>query len=145
MTHAAIQVRDAVVAALAGATSAGGNVGLLRKHPRGEDELPYVGVSLGSEEPRQLGTGPNATILADDEIVLTYLVKEKGDVEAVAFQLDLEARKRLADNRLAGLLQRIVPGPRQIGEEQLDVPCYQLQRIFRVQYQTRVTTPDTTL
>lgn len=144
MTHAAIQIRDAVITTLNGATDAGDQVGLLGKAPRGEDDLPYVAVSMGVEDPRSLGTGPNATILTDDEIVITYLVKAKGDVEAQAFQLDLQARKLLADNRLGGLLQRIVPGPRQVSEELLDVPCYQLQRVFRVQYQIRVTTPDIT-
>lgn len=143
MTHAAIQIRDAAIAALKGRTAAGENVGTRGKVPREERDLPFVAVSLGNEEPRQPGTGKNATIVTDDELVLTYLVKDKGDVEALAFDLDLAARKALADNLLHGLLQRITPGPRESAEAQLDVPCYALTRVFRIQYQTRVTTPDT--
>lgn len=145
MTHAAIQVRDAVIALLQASPTFTDKVGHGGKVPRSDEHLPYTAVSLGNDDPRRQGTGPNATIVTDDEIVLTYLVKESGDVEAVAFALDLAAQKLLADNRLLGLLQSIAPGPRiRVDRAQLDLPCYALQRIFRVRYQNKVTTPDIT-
>lgn len=145
MTHAAIQIRDAVIALLDADSAFKGKVGHGGKVPLPDDRLPYTAVSLGNEDPKQPGTGQNATILTADEVVLTYMIKQSGDVEAAAFALDLAARKLLADNRLGNLLQSITPGPRLNPErDQLDLPCYALHRIFKVRYQTKVTTPDIT-
>lgn len=142
--HAAIQVRDAIIQLLTNAVSAGTKVGLAGSVPIADDDLPYVKVAIGPGDPK-LGMGKNASVLNSDEIELTYMVKEKGDVEAAAFALDLATCKALADNLLGGLLKSVSPGPRYpLGEEQLELKCYALRRVFRVQFQTRVTTPDIT-
>jgi hypothetical protein len=144
MTHAAIQIRDVMVNALTNLATTADRVRTRAKPARGEADLPDIIVALGPDEIRQVGTGNGATLIVEQEIHLTYRVKEKDDAEATAWQIDCEARKALADNLLGGLLQRIVPGPGMPDAEQLDVPCYALTRVMRVQYHTRVTTPDIT-
>lgn len=145
MTHPAIQIRDAVIAVLRAADGfTAENVGPRSKVPRSHEALPYTSVTLGSDDPKRLSSGANATLGSDDEIVLTYMVMDKDDVEAIAFAFDLAALTALANNTLDGKLKNITPGPRLIADrEQFEYPCYALQRVFRLQYHTRISTPDT--
>jgi hypothetical protein len=106
MTHARTQIRQAVVALLAGNTAAGSRVYASRVHPLDDPKLPALCVFSPQESMGNPTMQRPRTQQRTLQLVIEGYVKARGDIDAEADTLALEVEKIIgADPTLGGLVK----------------------------------------